>query len=387
VDRLELESGEILTDVRVAYRTWGRLAPGGDNAVLVEHALTGSADVDDWWPSLIGEGRALDPRRDFIVAINALGSCYGTTGPTSLRPGSGEPWGPEFPKITVRDMVNLETRVADALGVERFAVALGGSLGGMRALEWAVSYPDRVESVIALGAPARHSAWAIGWNAIARSALLADPKFRDGRYPKDDPPRAGLAAARATSMLSYRSFDGLDQRFARSHQDGRFEVENWLARHGESFILRFEANSWLTLSLAMDTHDLGRGRGDLAAVLGATPVRALLVGISTDVLYPPREVEAVARIWPAAEYLALESSHGHDAFLIEKEAVNRAIAEFRAREPGRGRQMTPEAGGPHVGHPGRASPGDAGGRLARPAAAAAATSCPSAIPPSLGGTR
>jgi len=345
VDRLELESGEALSDLRVAYRTWGRLAPGGANAVLVEHALTGSAEVDDWWPGLIGEARALDPTRDFVVAINALGSCYGTTGPTSPRPEGGGAWGPAFPKITVRDMVNLEARVADALGVSRWAAVLGGSLGGMRSLEWAVSYPNRVESVIALGAPARHSAWAIGWNAIARSALFADPKFNSGRYEAEDPPAAGLAAARAVSMLSYRSFEGLDRRFGRGQREERFEVEHWLDRHGESFVGRFDANSWLTLSLAMDTHDVARGRGEIADVLKTATARALFIGISTDVLYPAREVEGVARLWPRGEYLELESAHGHDAFLIEKEAVNQAIASFREGEPGRaGADLDPVLG-------------------------------------------
>lgn len=327
--RLALESGEILKDVTVAYRTWGALSPRGDNAILVEHSLTGSPHLDEWWSDILGPGRALDPARDFVVASNVLGSCYGTTGPIAARPDTTDAWGADFPRLTVRDMVNLEAKVADALGVARWALVLGGSLGGMRALEWAVSHPERVASVAALGAPARHSAWAIGWNAIARRALFADPKFREGRYPVDDPPRAGLAAARATSMLSYRSFDGLDGRFSRKEEEGRFDVERWLDRHGETFVERFDANSWLSLSLAMDTHDLTRGRGPLEEVVRALNVRALFVGISSDVLYPPQEIEATAARWPGAEYVLLESTHGHDAFLIEGEAVNAILKSFR----------------------------------------------------------
>ncbi|MEO8359610.1 MAG: homoserine O-acetyltransferase [Vicinamibacteria bacterium] len=340
VNRLTLESGEELTDIRVAYRTWGRLAPGGGNAVLVEHALTGSPHLDEWWGDILGPGRALDPEHDFIVATNALGSCYGTTGPTAARPGSTVLWGADFPRITVRDMVNLEAKVADTLNVERWSMVLGGSLGGMRALEWAASYPQRVASIAALGAPARHSAWAIGWNAIARSALLADPKFLEGRYAPSDPPRSGLAAARATSMLSYRSFEGFDERFGRKIEDGRFEVERWLDRHGESFVERFDANSWLTLSKAMDTHDIARGRGDLASIVATLDVRALFVGISSDVLYPPQEIEAVAKVWPASECVLLESTHGHDAFLIEGEVVNAILKSFRGPVAPRARRTS-----------------------------------------------
>ena len=329
IARLVLESGDVLERVRVAYRTWGTLASGGDNAVLVEHALTGSPNLDEWWNDILGEGRALDPRKDFVVATNALGSCYGTTGPASAKPDSHDPWGADFPQVTVRDMVNLEAAVADALGVDRWSLVLGGSLGGMRTLEWAIGRPERVGAIAVLGAPARHSAWAVGWNAIARSALTADPRFLNGRYAPDDPPRAGLAAARATSMLSYRSFEGLEERFGRKKEEGRFEVERWLDRHGASFVERFDANSWLTLSRAMDTHDVARGRGTLEEVLGASSARALFVGISTDALYPAREVEGVASLWPGAEFVHLESPHGHDAFLIEGESVNAILRRFR----------------------------------------------------------
>jgi len=340
LSRLALESGDVLRDLVVAYRTWGTLSEQGDNAILVEHALTGSPHIDEWWADILGAGRALDPERDFVVATNVLGSCYGTTGPTSGKPGSSEAWGPDFPKITVRDMVNLEVRVADALGVTRWSLIVGGSLGGMRALEWAASYPARVASVAALGAPVRHSAWAIGWNAIAQSALLADSKFREGRYPAADPPLAGLAAARAASMLSYRSFEGLEDRFGRKAEDGKFEVERWLDRHGETFVDRFDANAWLTLSRAMDTHDVARGRGALEEVVSGLGVHVLFVGISSDALYPAREIEATAARWPGADYALLESTHGHDAFLIEGAAVNGLLKALREVSMKRALQTT-----------------------------------------------
>lgn len=337
---LRLESGETLRDVVVAYRTWGRLAPGGGNAVLIEHALTGSANVDEWWPGLIGAGRVLDPSRDFIVCANALGSCYGTSGPLSGL-------GPAFPSITLRDMVALEERLSDHLGVSRWSLVIGGSLGGMRALEWGASAPTRVGSVIALGAPAKHSAWAIGWSAIARKALRADPSFRNGRYAADDPPRGGLAAARAVSMVSYRSPECVEFRFGRrAASDGAFEIEAWLDHHGESFVDRFDANSWLALSRAMDTHDLARGRASsVADALKGLQIPALIVGITSDALYPYAEVERLARDWPGASFARLESPHGHDAFLIEQEQVETLIRSFRIRteelvRPARGRRST-----------------------------------------------
>jgi homoserine O-acetyltransferase len=341
---LRLESGGRLRDAVVAYRTWGRLAPGGSNAVLVEHALTGSANVDEWWPDLIGSGRVLDPARDFVVCANALGSCYGTTGPAS---GSG----PDFPSVTLRDMVALEAGLADHLGVSRWSLVIGGSLGGMRALEWAASLPARVASVVALGAPGKHSAWAIGWSAIARKALSADPAFREGRYPTHAPPHAGLAAARAVSMMSYRSPESLEFRFGRREEDppprlrdrSRFEIEAWLDHHGESFVRRFDANSWLALSRAMDTHDLARSRASsVARALIDVRIPALIVGISSDALYPCAEVERLARDWPGATFARLESPHGHDAFLIEQEQVEALIRSFRIRtESGAARPRLP----------------------------------------------
>jgi homoserine O-acetyltransferase len=328
-----LESGVVLPEVTVAYRTWGRLAPAGDNAVLVCHALTGSADVDAWWPALLGPGHALDPERDYVICTNVLGGCYGTTGPTTPRPGGGAPWGPDFPAITVRDMVRLQREALAALGVRRLRLVIGGSLGGMQALEWAATFPDLVGAAAVIAAPGRHPAWGTALGAAQRAAITADPRFRGGRYPVADPPRDGLAAARMIAMCSYRSPASFGQRFGREvGTDGRFEVERYLQHHGDTLVARFDANTYLTLVAAMDSHDVARGRGDYEDVLRTLLVPALLLAIASDVLYPPSELEELAELLPASSLETLSSLHGHDAFLIEGGEVDRIVRDFRAAQ-------------------------------------------------------
>jgi len=336
-----LESGERLRGVEIAYRTWGTLSAARDNAVVVCHALTGSADVDRWWAGLLGGGRALDPEVDFVVAANLLGSCYGTTGPLSPRAGAGPQsprsprspddarWAGDFPEITVRDQVRLQLRLLDALAVERVRLVVGGSLGGMQALEWGLLDRDRVESLAVLSAPARHGPWGIALSELARRALTLDPKFRGGHYPEDDPPAAGLALARAIAMTSYRSRPGFEQRFGRDRRDGSFEVARYLEHQGRRLVERFDANSYLALLGAMDSHDLARDRGSLESVLRGLDLPVLVLGSSTDVLYPVAEQLELATLLPVAEYVELASAHGHDAFLIEQEAVNRIVSEWR----------------------------------------------------------
>ncbi len=345
-----LESGHVLHEVRVAYRTWGALAPSGDNAVVVCHALTGSADADAWWPDLLGPGRALDPGEDFIVCSNILGSCYGTTGPTSPFPGSSRPYGPEFPAVTVRDMVNLQARVLEALEVRRIRLVIGGSLGGMQALEWAAMYPNLVEAIAALATSGRHSAWCIGLSEAQRAAILADPDFRGGRYRPDRPPAAGLAAARMIAMCTYRSSESFSRRFGRGRaENGGFEVERYLRHHGEALVARFDANSYLTLTRAMDTHDLGRGRAGYAQALRAIRADALVVAVESDVLYPPEEQRELVSLIPGARLALLHSPDGHDAFLTEGGAVSDLVRDFRARlagPPASARWRERPAGGP-----------------------------------------
>ncbi|MEM6796911.1 MAG: homoserine O-acetyltransferase, partial [Acidobacteriota bacterium] len=235
-----LESGVEIESVEIAYRTWGRLDASGSNAVLLCHALTGSADADLWWNELFGSGRTLDPERgDFIICSNVLGSCYGSTGPASAGP-DGRPWGSAFPAVTIRDMVRAQAALLDHLGVRRLRLVAGGSMGGMQALEWPLLFPDRVDAVAAIGCSARHSAWCIGLSEAQRQAITADPKWRGGRYPPADPPAAGLAAARAMAMCTYRSWASFEQRFGRdlyaqeSAEGGPapFAVESYLRHHG-----------------------------------------------------------------------------------------------------------------------------------------------------------
>ena len=327
---LRLEHGEVLPAVRVAYRTWGTLDAAGGNAVLVCHALTGSSQADAWWDGLFGPGRTLDPERDFVVCSNVLGSCYGTTGPASPRP-DGSPWGPDFPAVTVRDMVHVQAALLDALGVRRLRLVLGGSLGGMQVLEWALLYPERVEAIAPIAISGRHSAWCIGLSETQRLAIRADPDWREGRYTADRPPATGLAAARAVAMCSYRSRDSFEERFGRRlRTPDTFEVESYLRRQGEKLVARFDANSYVTLTRAMDSHDVGRGRGSYEAALRSIRQPALVVTIDSDVLYPPAEQKELAALMPNAQLAGLRSPHGHDAFLMDVAALDRLLVQFRA---------------------------------------------------------
>ncbi len=337
-----LEQGDALAAVEVAYRTWGRLDHDGGNAVVVCHALTGSADADRWWPGLVGPGRALDPGRDFVLCSTVLGGCYGTTGPLARDPATGERYGPDFPDVTVRDMVRLQMRLLDHLGVRRVRLALGGSLGGLQALEWALLDPGRVEAVAPIASSARHSAWCIGWSEAQRQALAADPDWREGRYDLGRPPAAGLAAARMIAMCTYRSPASFAARFGRDADGAGFAVEGWLRHHGDLLVRRFDANAYVTLTRAMDSHDVGRGRGDWRAALGSIRQPALVVTIPSDVLYLPAEQAELARHLPRATLTTLPSPHGHDGFLIDVEALDRLLVGFRAGVE-RGRPAAPRA--------------------------------------------
>ena len=366
-----MESGGTLHNVQVAYRSWGRLNSAGDNCVLVCHALTGSADVDDWWNGVIGPGRALDPDVDFIVCSNVLGGCYGTTGPCSQDPGTGRPYGPRFPPVTIRDMVRLQHLLLESLGVRGLAMVVGGSMGGMQVQEWALLYPHQVESLTVIGAPGHHSAWSIGLAEAQRQAIQADREWKGGDYAPDAPPAAGLAAARMVAMCSYRSWESFRQRFHRDRRDeDLYEVESYLRHHGEKLVGRFDANTYLTLTRAMDGHDLGRGRNGYTEVLNSIRQPTLIVAIDTDVLYTLSEHEELVAGIPNAELSLLSSPHGHDAFLIDQEAVSDLIRDFRDRTGTlpllRGSRAGPEEG-PRVGAPERSRTGpEEGSRVGAP---------------------
>jgi homoserine O-acetyltransferase len=329
-DSVRLDSGEALEEVAVAYRTWGDPRNARHNAVLVCHALTGSADVEAWWPGIIGEKGAFDPRRDYVVCSNLLGGCYGTTGPASLRPGGLGRYRADFPRITVRDMVNVQRLLLDHLGIDRLALVTGPSLGGMQALEWALMYPDRVASIVPIGVGARHSAWCIAMTEAQRAAIYADARWRDGYYDDDAPPEQGLAAARMMAILSYRSWHGFERRFGRQRRDGGlFEARSYLRHQGEKINQRFDAATYVRLTQAMNEHDVARDRGDCRRVLASIRQPALVVSVASDLLYPPHEQQELARGLPNARYEILDSPEGHDGFLIESEALAAMIARFR----------------------------------------------------------
>jgi homoserine O-acetyltransferase len=325
-----LENGDVLREVDIAYRTWGDPANAKHNAILVCHALTGSSDVEAWWPNIIGTGKAFDPTRDFVVCANILGSCYGTTGPASVNPATGLRYRADFPRISVRDMVELERVLLDELGVDQLALVTGPSLGGMQALEWAVMYPERVGSIVPIGVGGRHSPWCIGISEAQRAAIAADPNWKDGYYSDDAPPEKGLAAARMMAVCTYRSWDSFEQRFGRERRDdGLYQAQSYLRHQGARINERFDANTYVTLTHAMHTHDLARGRGEYEEVLGSIATPALVVSVSSDALYPPAEQQRLVEHIPGARYEILDSTHGHDGFLIETGRLGRLISDFR----------------------------------------------------------
>jgi len=335
-----LESGQTLAPVSVAYETYGKLNRDGTNAILICHALTGNAHaagVDSknsigWWDGLVGPGRAFDTDKYFVICSNFLGSCYGTTGPTSPNPRTGRPYGKLFPSFTVRDMVHVQRALLRHLSVNRLVTISGGSLGGMQVLEWPLMYPDFVETIIPIATAARHSAWCIGLNEVARLAIENDPAWINAE-PRGTPDR-GLALARMIAMISYRSRASFEQRFGRMQSPANgakeplFDVESYLHHQGDKLVHRFDAATYVAITRAMDAHDITRGRSGLQDTLASITARALCIGIDTDVLYPVAEQGEIAAHIPNARYAELRSIHGHDAFLIEFDQLNHLMSDF-----------------------------------------------------------
>jgi homoserine O-acetyltransferase len=351
-----LEGGGLLRGVTVAYETWGSLAEDASNAVLVCHALTGDSHAAGglgtghptagWWNGIIGPGRVLDTDRWFVVCVNVLGGCQGSTGPASPHPDDGRPWGSRFPVVSMRDMVRTQAAVADHLGIARWALVVGGSMGGMQALEWGVMYPERVGALAPIATAAAASAAQIGWWSSGRRAIRMDPLWRGGDYydaPPGEGPHEGLATARMMSMMTFRSDDVFSARFGREVVEPvegftlwqRFEVERYLEYQGDKLVRRFDANSYLLLTKAMDLHDLGRGRGGMDAAFARLRAPLLSVGVTSDILYPSHQsrdiVELAGRAGVPATYAELDSPHGHDAFLIEVDQVSALLGDFLAR--------------------------------------------------------
>ncbi|MEU8963803.1 homoserine O-acetyltransferase [Streptomyces sp. NPDC048491] len=345
---LLLEAGGELPDVRLAFETWGRLAPDRSNAVLVLHALTGDSHAagpaepghpsPGWWDALIGPGRALDTDRWFVVAPNVLGGCQGSTGPSSTRP-DGRRWGGAFPFLTQRDQVTAEAALSDELGVARWALVVGGSMGGMRALEWAVSYPRRTAALLLLATTAAASAEQIAWANIQLHAIRSDPGWRGGDYYDAGPgrgPHTGLGVARRLAHVTYRSEPELAARFGRAAQEredpwagGRYQVESYLDHHADKLVRRFDAGSYVTLVDAMNSHDIGRGRGGTRRALARVTARTLVAGVDSDRLYPPSQQAELAALIPGADRpRVIESPYGHDGFLIEAGQVAALVREL-----------------------------------------------------------
>jgi homoserine O-acetyltransferase len=342
---LRLERGGALPAVRVAYESWGQPTPAGDNAVLVLHALTGDSHVTGesgpghptagWWGGLVGPGRLLDPAKHWIICPNVLGGCQGSTGPSSDDPG-GRPWGSRWPRTTVRDQVAVELRLADALGITRWKLVLGGSMGGMRAVEWAVTAPERVAGLGLIATTAEASADQIGFSVPQLDAIRADRGWRGGDYHDASPgqgPHVGLGIARRIAHLTYRSAGELDARFGRGAQDpvdpldgGRWQVESYLDHHGDKLAHRFDAGSYIALTEAMNSHEVGRGRGGLGAALATITARTVVAGVDSDRLYLLSQQERLAAGIPGAgELQVVHSPYGHDAFLLESDQLAAAL--------------------------------------------------------------
>jgi homoserine O-acetyltransferase len=348
---LPLDGGGQLAPVTVAFEAWGCLAPTRDNVILLCHALTGDAHACDlaqpddpragWWNPLIGPGRVFDTERHFILCANMLGSCYGSTGPASAHPTDGQPYRLRFPHVTIGDMVRAQRALLARLGIRRLSLVAGGSIGGLQALEWAIAYPDLVDRAIVIAAAPRLSALGVGIDAIARQAVMGDPAWQDGNYPPGAGPTVGLGIGRMLNMLTYTSREELEERFGRRHATRpshwpafgpRLDLETYLHHQADKLNARFDANSYLYLTAAMDRYDAAEGRGADAVALGRIRARVLAVGVDTDWLYPAAEVRALARAinhaGGRAEFREIGSIHGHDAFLKDWEPLTAILRPF-----------------------------------------------------------
>ena len=329
-----LENGSVLTDVPVAYKTWGKLNAAANNVIIVCHSLTSNCDVEDWWFPLIGPGKALDTDQYFILCANAMGSPYGTASPITLDPLTGNPYGVKFPIPTIRDTVNLHKKLLDEIGVQKIAFPVGGSMGGMQVLEWAF-HEDFVHALVPISVGGRHSPWCIGWSEAQRQAIYRDPAWENGHYLLQKGPSDGLSVARMIAMISYRSFGSFNQKFGRNiqteNEEASFSVESYLRHQGHKLVERFDANCYVRLTESMDSHDISRNRGDYFQVLSEIKQPSLIIGIDTDILYPLEEQRELSSYMPNSTLEVLKSDHGHDGFLIETDAVNRTVAAWRKK--------------------------------------------------------
>lgn len=353
---MRLESGATLGPITVAYETYGRLNEDRSNAILIVHALSGSAHAagvhseedakPGWWDECIGSGKAFDTERFFVICSNVLGSCYGSTGPSSINPMTGKPYGLSFPVVTIGDMVRAQVKLIDHLGIDRLLCVAGGSMGGMQVLEWAAHHPTRVKAAIPLATTAHHSPMLIAFSEVGRQAIYADPAWNNGDYyTAGKKPDAGLAVARMVGHITYLSEESMHKKFGRRLRslerygyefETEFEIESYLKYNGNSFTRRFDANSYLYVTKAMDYFDLSRPSGSLAATFAnAELVKFLVVSFTSDWLYPTYHskevVSALTAVGADVTYLDIQSTWGHDAFLLEVETMTKLLGSFLDR--------------------------------------------------------
>ncbi|RKP39352.1 homoserine O-acetyltransferase [Dimargaris cristalligena] len=337
IPTFQLESGELVEQVPVAYKTWGKLNASKSNVMVICHAFTGSSDVSDWWGPLLGPNKAFDTSNFFIICLNVTGSPYGSLSPCTINPQTGKRYGPDFPLTTIRDDIRLHRQVLDMLGVQEIAICIGGSLGGMQVLEWAMYGEHYVRNVVVIATSARHSAWGISWGEAQRQAIYSDPAFDAGHYPLTTQPASGLGAARMSALLTYRTRNSFQSRFGRRTMantvDDRtgsqvYSAQSYLRYQGDKFIKRFDANCYIAITRKMDAHDISYGRGDFISVLESITQPALIIGIESDGLFTINEQYEISEHLPRAKMVAIESPDGHDGFLLEFNQLDGHIKEF-----------------------------------------------------------
>ena len=352
-DELELESGQRLGPITLAYETYGQLSPERDNAVLIFHALSGDAHVagyhtpDDhkpgWWDLMIGPGKPVDTNRYYVICVNVIGGCKGSTGPSSINPQTTEPYGLQFPIVTITDMVKAQSYLIDSLQINRLLAVMGGSMGGMQALEWSVRFPERTASVLAIATTSRQSAQGIAFDEVGRQAIMADPNWLEGTYYGKESPSAGLAIARMIGHITYLSDEQMHSKFGRRLQNRdafgydfktEFQVESYLKYQGDSFVARFDANSYLYITKAIDYYDLAAGRGSLLEALASVQSEFLVISFSSDWLYPTYQSKDLVRALQAngipTTFIEIPSHYGHDAFLLPNDQLAGAVSDFLA---------------------------------------------------------
>jgi len=348
---LILENGDKLGPITLAYETYGKLNAEKSNAILILHALTGDAHVagfhegdknPGWWDDMVGPGKAFDTDKYFVICSNILGGCKGSTGPASINPATNKPYGTDFPLISIGDMVNAQIHLIDHLGIERLLAVAGGSMGGMQVLEWMFHHPERIKSAVPISTAMRHSPQQIAFNEVGRQAIMADPKWKEGNYYDATPPNRGLAVARMVGHITYMSDKSMAEKFGRRLKDDRqlfkftadFEVEGYLHYRGKSFVGRFDANSYLYITKAMDYYDASRGKKP-QDVLRGSAVKVLVIAFKSDWLYPAYQTKEIVRACKLAgldaTYCEIESDYGHDAFLLEIDEQSHLLKYFLER--------------------------------------------------------